>query len=219
MSALLGNRRIQVSDELAVKSVAEFSGCGTYRFSLRRELPVVRHGDPVRPVCWIMLNPSTADVLHNDPTIARCQRFTEQWGYTGYTVVNLFALRATSPKHLRSHPAPIGNPENDEIISIEAGRAIEAGGLVVCAWGAHGAIREREQEVLLRVLEGVPLHALAFTKGGSPRHPLYLRSELCPEPWNPTQPNTQSENDSGTTPASGMDTSNGEVRSRSGDGD
>jgi len=32
---------------------------------------------------------------------------------------------------------------------------------------------------------GADVRALAFTKGGQPRHPLYLRANLKPEPWRP----------------------------------
>ena len=43
-------------------------------------------------VCWIMLNPSTADAEKLDPTNRRCLHFSQAWGYGGMSVVNLFAF-------------------------------------------------------------------------------------------------------------------------------
>ncbi len=48
-------------------------------------------------VVWVMLNPSTADHVHDDPTIRRCMGFARAWGYGGIAVVNLYAWRATDP--------------------------------------------------------------------------------------------------------------------------
>ena len=68
-----------------------------HRYSLTR-----RCGNGPRVCCWIMLNPSTADATTDDPTIRRCVRFTQAWGYNALTVVNLYAWRATDPADLRN---------------------------------------------------------------------------------------------------------------------
>lgn len=94
-------------------SDAVLSDCGTYRYSLTRVW------DESRPrVCFVMLNPSTADASANDPTIVRCRNFAYSWNYGSLEVVNLFAYRATNPRVLRTVQDPIG-PENDRHI-IEA---------------------------------------------------------------------------------------------------
>ena len=72
---------------------AEISDCGHYRYSLYREW---RYNP--RLIVWMMLNPSTADALTNDPTLRRCIDFSRQWGYGGLIVVNLYAFRASKPK-------------------------------------------------------------------------------------------------------------------------
>lgn len=123
-------------------------------------------------VCWVMLNPSTADEATLDPTIRRCVGFSRAWGYGALEVVNLFALRSTDPAGLYDHPAPIG-PDNDRHIA-EADQACD---LTVCAWGVHGELAGRGADVLEML--GRPM-ALRLTKDGHPNHPLYLPADLQP---------------------------------------
>src|SRR5690606_33929820 len=118
--------------------------CGRYRYSLTRHIPSLLRW--VRPVTFVMLNPSTADASEDDPTIRRCISFAERIGGTELEVLNLFALRATDPKELleaqRNGVDPIG-PENDEYL-----RRISPMSTVIVAWGAHPAARDRVQQVL-----------------------------------------------------------------------
>jgi hypothetical protein len=144
---------------------------GQYRYRLGRAW-----GDPAERVCWIMLNPSTADAEVNDPTIRRCIALSRSWGFGALVVVNLFALRATDPRALRTHGAPIG-PRNDEAILDETARA----GQVIAAWGTHGWVLGRHGHI--RKTLARHLFHLGLTKGGFPRHPLYLRGDVKPERW------------------------------------
>jgi len=88
-------------------------------------------------------------------------------------------VRATDPAVMKREADPVG-PFNDEAITL----AVAASVLNIAAWGSHGAHREREHRVRA-MLEAakVPLHALAFTANGLPRHPLYLSLILQPKPW------------------------------------
>jgi len=148
---------------------AIISECGRYRYVLRRKIPsIVRW---VRPILFVMLNPSTADAELDDPTIRRCKAFAERDGFTQLTVVNLFALRATDPAGLKIDHDPIG-PENDRYLQEEI-LAHGSTGLVVAAWGAHPFATERAKHVLRM---GV-FDCLGKTKAGFPRHPLYIRSD------------------------------------------
>jgi hypothetical protein len=154
---------------------AIFSDCGSYRYVLRRVW------DYRRPwVCWVMLNPSTADGEADDNTIRKCVRFSDGWGYGGIVVVNLFAMRATKPKKLYKHTDPIG-PENDHYIATWTGGVK----LVVGAWGTHGVYKNRGREVAdtLRLVR-IPLYCLSVTKSGQPGHPLYLNGDLEPVPFD-----------------------------------
>lgn len=134
---------------------------GEYRYAL------TRCWDEAAPAaCWVMLNPSTADALHDDATIRKVVGFSSRWGCGRVVVVNLFALRSTHPAALLSHPNPVG-PKNDETLA----RAVRSAQLVVAAWGAHPAVRKREREVRGWMPE---MRCVRTTKSGFPAHPLYV---------------------------------------------
>lgn len=152
---------------------AAISDCGTYRYLLQRNWDVRKQA-----VCFVMLNPSTADASQNDPTITRCMQRAITLGFGQMEVVNLFALRATDPRELRKHHAPIG-PENDDVI-LGSAQVCE---MVICAWGAHGTLFRRADRVLTMLRKaGVAPHALKLSKDGHPCHPLYLPYSLQPMP-------------------------------------
>lgn len=157
---------------------AALSPCGTYRYLLTRGLPSPLRW--MRPVTFVMLNPSTADADRDDPTIRRCLAFARAWQCTELRVVNLFAYRATDPKELLQAADPVG-PENDEHIR----RAARGAAFVVAAWGAHKVAEERAQHVLGLIdgLKGIGLQCLGTTKSGAPRHPLYVPADQERERW------------------------------------
>jgi hypothetical protein len=128
-----------------------------------------------------MLNPSTADTNTDDPTIRRCVGFARGWGYGGILVVNLFALRATNPRQLRSHTNPVGRGNDRRIAA-----AVTEMDLVVCAWGSHPLAARRAETVLriLRRFRACPeIRCLGITKDGAPRHPLYVKGDVHPTPF------------------------------------
>ena len=136
-----------------------------YRYSLRR---VWSQRGPL--CCWIMLNPSTADSMLDDPTLAKVQGFSRMWGYGGCIVVNLFAYRTPSPVSMMNAADPVG-PDNDTYIC----EAVSEASIVVCAWGKDGAFRGRGPAVLAMVqAAGAIPFALKLNKDGSPQHPLYI---------------------------------------------
>ncbi|MFE4857306.1 DUF1643 domain-containing protein [Streptomyces sp. NPDC056670] len=153
---------------------AVLSDCERYRYLLGREW-----GDGPTAV-FVMLNPSTADALRDDPTIRRCLGYARHWGCGALMVANLYAWRATDPDDLWTVDDPVG-PENDAHLYAAATVASESGGPLVGAWGAN-AKPDRIAAVL--ALPGMDrLTALDVTKAGQPKHPLYLKAELTPQPW------------------------------------
>ena len=140
---------------------ASISECGRYRYLLWRIW------DREKPfISFIGLNPSTANAKKDDPTIRRCIGFAERWGYGGLYMVNLFAWRATNPKHMMSVEKPIG-PLSDEYIKV----AIENSELMIAAWGVNGQHRNRAEAVKKMIPN---LKALKINKRGEPAHPLYI---------------------------------------------
>jgi hypothetical protein len=159
-----------MTDQLTLLPHAHYaviSACGRYRYALTR-----RVGPGEQRATFIMLNPSTADAAKDDPTIRRCIGFARQWGCGQLLVLNLFAFRATDPADLKRAPDPVG-PDNKAWFD----RTLTDDGPVVCGWGVHGTHRGQDLAVLgwLRELGVEPL-ALGVTKGGHPRHPLYVSS-------------------------------------------
>jgi hypothetical protein len=168
---------VERAPDLLGGSWASFSPCGTYRYELVRRWgsgPLLR---------IVMLNPSKATHLRTDPTVTRCCLRARRWGFPGVLIDNAFALCATDPAQLRIHPDPIG-PANDHLLRHPS----EPIALTVVAWGAHGTYLNRAADVL--VLLAGPLHCLGTTRGGQPRHPLYLAADeaLMGYPTPPSEP-------------------------------
>lgn len=161
------------------EATATFSPCRTYRYALTR-----RWNQSWPVAVFVMLNPSTANAFVEDPTVRRCLSFARSWGAGGLVVLNAFALRSTDPKALYSHADPVG-PANDDVIA-ETLTGAEPVGPVVVAWGQHGALRGRGEQVLklLRAYGVKPL-CLGLTKAGQPRHPLYVRGDAATVEYRP----------------------------------
>ncbi len=155
-------------------STAIYSDCEKYRYSLTRVW------DPEgRKALFVMLNPSTATEVQNDPTVERCERRARALGFGAFQVTNIFAWRDTDPRKMRAAADPVG-PANDEAIL----QGVQWADQVIAAWGTHGAHLNRGPavETLLRDTEQ-PLFHLGLTKGGHPKHPLYIAYTQQPELW------------------------------------
>jgi hypothetical protein len=172
---------------LAFKQNAVLSDCGLYRYVLTRQV-----GPQNRIATFIMLNPSTADAVKNDQTIRKCIGFARLWECGRLVVVNLFAFRTTDPAEMRRAKDPVG-PENKAwLVKTLAGIG---DGPVVCGWGVHGSYRDQDMTVLGLVDQlGIRPGALAITKDGQPKHPLYVSYSAEPAlafdarratPWMP----------------------------------
>jgi hypothetical protein len=155
-------------------SVAHYSDCERYRYDLTRVWDA--RG---RKVAFVMLNPSTATEVQNDPTVERCERRARALGFGAFRVCNIFAWRDTDPKLMRKAADPIG-PANDDAIS----DACYWADTVVAAWGTHGEHLNRGAavETFMRAT-GKPLHHLGLSKAGHPKHPLYISYQTQPLVW------------------------------------
>lgn len=155
-------------------SIAIYSDCEKYRYSLTRVWD-----DAGQKALFVMLNPSTATEVQNDPTVERCERRARALGFGAFQVTNIFAWRDTDPKKMRKAIDPVG-PENDAAILQGCGWADQ----VICAWGTHGEHLDRGSDVerLVRGTEAALYH-LGLTQAGHPKHPLYIAYTQQPVRW------------------------------------
>ena len=161
-----------VQTSLFMHGSAYFSPDRKHRYAL------FRTWEEGKQVNFIGLNPSTATETVDDPTIRRCIRFAQAWGYGCLVMTNIFALRSTDPAGLKAD-APVG-PENDESL-VKCARESD---LVVCAWGVHGEYLERGKQVETMLREIAELRVFDLTRKGFPRHPLYLPKTAMHMAWN-----------------------------------
>lgn len=153
-----------------IKRGATLSSCGLYRYELSRIWD-----DSRSPAVFIMLNPSTADAIKDDPTIRKCIGFARRFNAGGVIVGNLFAYRATKPADMMKAADPVG-PKNQDYLERMCSDATRAGqGFIVCAWGNHGTHMDQDRTFMgwLDRLAITP-RALRISKDGHPGHPLYI---------------------------------------------
>lgn len=175
MNAVSDEALVVRGSKVVEKRHADLSDDDVYRYTLLRSWDTDHP-----PMVFVMLNPSTADALEDDPTIRRCRGFAEREGAGGIMVVNLYAFRTPKPAILweaRGRHVDIVGKDNDEWILAVFQAAHELGSPVVAAWGA-GSEPDRVEEVVgIAAAASVSLQALALTKHGKPGHPLYLRAD------------------------------------------
>lgn len=175
-----------------------------FRFTLTRDLAqghlaVARSARPSRLVV-VMLNPSTADDVEDDPTIRRVMGFARGVAAEELTVVNLLAERATDPRDLTEAAWQESKGRNDEVIQDAFdGVCEDAGDRVLVAWGSKPSdtpkgswLRRALGDSIDRVVGhswpdvedlSLTLWCLGTTSSGQPRHPLYLRADTQWTPW------------------------------------
>jgi hypothetical protein len=156
---------------------AVFSPCQRYRYQLSRTW---QNFDYPHVVAFILMNPSTADVRVNDPTVAKCCRFAQRWGYDGVLIGNVCAYRSTDKRTLPMDGSAIGD-ENPEYLLRIAKRANK----IVMAYGQlPPPLRPvGEGTVCYLRLMNFDLHVLKLGKNDVPMHPLYLKEDLQPVEW------------------------------------
>lgn len=163
-----------------LKSGATFSEGRLYRYCLWRRWAA----GPI--ICFVGLNPSTANETRNDRTVTRCSNFAKGWTHTdrrrygGMLMINLFAFVSTEPTGLRQAEEPIG-PLNDAVLD----RAPNLCDSIVCCWGNNGVYRGRGDQIRDRIFETCtrPIYNLGLTEKGEPKHASRLREDTQPVIW------------------------------------
>lgn len=147
---------------------AEFSEDRKYRYALWRiwqpELPFVM---------FIGLNPSTANEDKNDPTINRVCQIAKNNGYGGVYMMNCFSLVSTDPEVLQEVYDCLHEEEDLKNMRwlLEVRKKCSA---VVFAWGNFKIVEQRAKSITGHFKDAKALH---INKNGSPKHPLYCKSD------------------------------------------
>lgn len=161
----------QFRDWVAFKTCVE-SACGKHRLFYGKVWDQ-RKGSLV----FLMLNPSTADAMNDDPTISKCTAFADLLGWGGISVVNVSTLRSTDPEKTVEQGFP--NHTHASVGFSAAARAAPRGMHVVLAYGANVS-KGRGKEAVAEAIQRLQKYNPTFyrlgepTKDGHPRHPLYL---------------------------------------------
>jgi len=143
-------------------------------------------------VLFIGLNPSRANGERDDPTLRRLQGFARSWGYGQLVVLNLFALVTPSPALLRRSSDPTGAAADAVLAAWLRRWSLSPSWDLWLGWGAGGTVWRRDQQLLemvqslmrqRRAVGGSPPGVLGFTRGGQPRHPLYVHGAQALQPW------------------------------------
>lgn len=168
---------------------ADLSPCETFRWTLSRTWASGPH------VCFIGLNPSTADHRKDDPTVKRWTHFARAWGYGGFTAVNLYPFRSSTPAPCRDWSRWQENGPDyyarDKLWAAETVlvREAKAAGLVVACWGAGAWDAEWVEHLLEGVQTGEEpwpdLHCFALSKDGHPLHPMARGRNRIPDDAQP----------------------------------
>lgn len=149
------------------------SPCRRYRYTLWREW----EPDTLESYLMVIgLNPSTADETADDPTIRKCMGFAKRWGFGALCMTNLFAWRDTKPENMKKAEFPEGTDNQHHIL-----RTASEAGMVLCAWGNHGAYRHAGLNVI-QWLDSIDVQprCLGRNADGSPKHPLYVPYSVTP---------------------------------------
>jgi len=167
-----------------MESRAVISDCGKYRYELHREWDKKKG-----KVLFIMLNPSTANAIHDDLTTIRCVNFAKKWGYGGIMIGNIYPFRAKRPKHLRkwlNEGSDYAFWKSGDDNRNHVYKMAEQADLIVCAWGCnYKGVPEWIEEIWAADMYGRDLHYLELCKDGiTPKHPLgNLSKDLVPKQY------------------------------------
>ena len=142
----------------------------------------------VHPLICVGINPSTAEPDRLDPTLQSAQRIARFNGYDSFLMFNVYAQRATRPNDIErvcNEALHRANMEAfDYILSLSEQPAVWA------AWGNIIEQRAYLKDCLADMIAIGERHgAQWYTAGrrsvkGHPHHPLYLRKDSTPEPFD-----------------------------------
>lgn len=146
-----------------IQKDALFSPCGKHRIWLSRIWDINK---PM--IMFIGLNPSKADHSEDDNTIKRVKKISNNSGYGGFYMMNLFTYISTDPKKLNIEQGNINLA--DRYLKHIASKCET----IVFAWGNFKVFgRDKEVKQIFPLAS-----ALHINKNGSPQHPLFIKGNV-----------------------------------------
>lgn len=144
-------------------------GQSSHRFALGNTARATLANPPLIAIC---MNPSHAREGQSDKTINRLIRASEELGYGGWIVLNLYPERSPKPSSLAPFNLALSTANRDAIARVLARyRATE----VLGAWGTltNPTLRKAKLDLLpMLAALGVRVFTLdPLTDRGNPRHP------------------------------------------------
>jgi hypothetical protein len=135
--------------------------------------------DRYRPLVIIGKNPSDAGSDSDDPTSSDCTTFARREGANGLVIVNIHPGISETPSALSRMLLPVGW-EDRNMDAVRAALQLRAVA-IVAAWGEPPPKLPSHRDRVDRVKKiardlGVSLVCFGTNKGGSPRHPQYLKA-------------------------------------------
>lgn len=149
---------------------AKFNDDRSHRYMLIREWDLTRD-----PILWIGLNPSTANEEEDDATIRRVIRFSQDWGYGVAVMMNLFTQVTPYPNELDIFDVGATLQNRADLWHMSQNTH-----QTVCCWGNFKQAQFEGRVIAERLKYP---YCLGQNKNGSPKHPLYIRSDTKPKPF------------------------------------
>ena len=141
-----------------------------------------------KPLICVGINPSTAAPDALDNTLKSVERVAHFNGYDSFLMFNVYAQRATSPDDMERTCNPELHRENMRAFAYILSRTPDP-----VVWAAWGTIIEKRDYLWPCLRDMIALGEAAGARwvtcgkrsaAGHPHHPLYLRADAVPEPFD-----------------------------------
>lgn len=137
----------------------------------------------MNPLVVLGVNPSTADDVSTDRTIARVRGFAERLGFDSFIMLNVYPLRSTKIEHLPSEVDTELHRRNVRQICGEISRMESP--TILIAYGNSISRKKYLRACLNDILAQFStiksakfIRLGSLTRKGNPRHPLMCRKDI-----------------------------------------
>jgi hypothetical protein len=131
---------------------------------------------------WIMINPSLADHIADDPTVLKVISISRYNGFGSIWIINLFDYITPDQAVLATLDSNLLNDYNtSSIITLNIFNNLSPNDSVICAWGNGPTQLHTRMSTIIHWFNNshfkrlnLKLKAVKLNSNGQPTHPLYL---------------------------------------------